>query len=151
MYQKLYEEATQSPVLSREIIDTLLNSMQYSSISFINWSVEVLQVVKIRLDRGDKITDEVSKEVYTVKSFQEFVKKNFSSYIYSQVYAPAKDKEKIYFRLSPCDDGYTLVKMIATGVVYVNDTKTNTYRPFISENGKYCRYETKEGKIVEIK
>ena len=79
MYQKLYDEATQAPVLSRQIIDTLLNSMEYSSISFINWSVEVLQVIKIRLDRGDKITDEVSKEVYTVKSFQEFVKKNFSS------------------------------------------------------------------------
>lgn len=173
MYQKLYDEATQTSVLSREMIDTLLNSMQYSSISFINWSVEVLQVIKIRLDRGDKITDGVSKEVYTVKSFQEFVKKNFSSYIYSQVYAPEKEKEKIYFHLAPCDGGYNLVmaksndekvyewisslntrfalvKMIATGVVYVKDTKTNTYQPFISENGKYCRYETKEGKIVEI-
>ena len=173
MYQKLYDEATQAPVLSRQIIDTLLNSMEYSSISFINWSVEVLQVIKIRLDRGDKITDEVSKEVYTVKSFQEFVKKNFSSYIYSQVYAPAKDKEKIYFRLSPCEGGYNLVmaksnddkvyewisslntrfalvRMIATGVVYVKDTKSCTYRPFISENGKYCRYEMNEGKITEI-
>lgn len=173
MYQKLYDEATQAPVLSRQMIDTLLNSMQYSSISFINWSVEVLQVIKIRLDRGDKITDEVSKEVYTAKSFQEFVKKNFSSYIYSQVYAPEKEKEKIYFHLAPCDGGYNLVmaksndekvyewisslntrfalvKMIATGVVYVKDTKTNTYQPFISENGKYCRYETKEGKIVEM-
>ena len=173
MYQKLYDEATQTPVLTRQMIDTLLNSMEYSSISFINWSIEVLQVFKIRLDRGDKITDEVSKETYTVKSFQQFVKKNFSSYIYSQVYAPAKDKEKIYFRLNPSENGYnlvmaksndekvyewisslnnrfSLVRMIATGVVYVKDVKKDIYHPFISENGKYCRYETKEGKIVEI-
>ena len=96
MYQKLYDEATQAPVLSRQIIDTLLNSMEYSSISFINWSIDVLKILKTRIDRGDKITDAVSKIVYDKKSFQAFVKKNFSSYIFSQVYADPKKAEKVY-------------------------------------------------------
>ena len=40
--------------------------------------------------------------------------------------------------------------MIATDVVYIKDMKNNSYAPFISENGKYCRYCKKEGKILEI-
>lgn len=63
--------------------------------------------------------------------------------------------EKIYFSLKACDGGYSLlaadsdsektyawisslskrfslVEMIATGVVYVKDTRTDTYQPFIS-------------------
>ena len=60
--------------------------MDYASISFISWAVDILKVLKIRIDRGDKITDAVSGEVYTRRSFQKFVKTNFSSYIFSQVY-----------------------------------------------------------------
>ena len=173
MYQKLYEEATQSPVLSREIIDTLLNSMQYSSISFINWSIDVLKILKTRIDRGDKITDAVSKIVYDKKSFQAFVKKNFSSYIFSQVYADPKKAEKVYFHLEACEGGYdlimassskektfswisslserfSLVEMIATGIVYLKDNQTNTYTPFISAKGKYCNYDKASGNILEV-
>ena len=173
MNQELYDEATHSSLLSRKLIDTLLDSMEYSSISFINWTVEVLHIIKTRLERGDSITDEISKKRYSTKSFQDFVRKNFSSYIYQQVYTPSKQKERIYFHLSACEDGYnlimtetnnaktyewisslssrfSLVKMIATGIVYIKDAKSNTYQPFISEHGKYCRYDTENGKIVEI-
>ena len=58
--------------------------------------------------------------------------------------------EKVYEWISSLNTRFALVRMIATGVVYVKDTKSCTYRPFISENGKYCRYETNEGKITEI-
>ena len=81
--------------------------------------------------------------------------------------------EKIYFTLTPCEDGYSLlmadsgdnktytwissiskrfslVQMIATGIVYIKDTRTDTYQPFISGNGKYCRYDKERGIIVEI-
>ena len=51
MNQELYEEAVRSDVLSKKLIDQLLESMSYSSISFINWTVEVLSVIKTRLDR----------------------------------------------------------------------------------------------------
>lgn len=75
-----------SNVLTKKLIDQLQESMTYSSISFINWTIEVLTIIKNRLERGDRISDEVSGEVYTIHSFQKFVKANFSSYITSQVF-----------------------------------------------------------------
>ena len=120
-----------------------------------------------------RLDDEVSGEVYTTKTFQKFVKENFSSYITSQVFKEIVKPEKIYFSLKACDGGYSLlaadsdsektyawisslskrfslVEMIATGVVYVKDTRTDTYQPFISANGKYCHYDKEKGILVEI-
>ena len=171
--QQLYEEATHSSTLSKQLIDSLLESMEYSSISFINWTVDVLRIIKTRLDRGDSIVDEVSHEQYTAKTFRSFVKKNFSSYIFSQIYAAPGSAEKVYFQLEACEGGYnlvmaptanektyewisslserfSLVKMAATGIVYIKDIRNNSYSPFISENGQYCRYETSTGRILEI-
>ncbi|MDO5362059.1 MAG: hypothetical protein Q4F03_05355 [Eubacteriales bacterium] len=173
MNEELYNEAVRSGVLSRQLIEHLLESMEYSSISFINWTIEVLKVIKTRLDRGDRITDEVSGITYNAKTFRAFVEKNFSSYIVSQVFAAPNKAEKVYFTLEPCENGYnllmanssknktyewisslserfSLVQMIATGIVYVKDIKTNTYQPFISGNGKYCRYDKDAGKIIEL-
>ena len=173
MKNQLFEEAKRSDTLSKELISNLLESMEYSSISFINWTIDVLKILKTRIDRGDKITDAVSKVVYDKKSFQAFVKKNFSSYIFSQVFADPKKAEKVYFHLESCDGGYNLIKspssqeetnrwisslserfslveMIATGVLYVKDNRKDTYMPFISEHGKYCRYDQKTGKILEL-
>ena len=45
MNQELYNEAVRSNILSRRLIEQLLESMNYSSISFINWTVEVLKAV----------------------------------------------------------------------------------------------------------
>ena len=173
MNEELFNEATKSNVLTKKLIDQLLESMTYSSISFINWTIEVLSLIKARIQRGDRITDEVSGEVYTLYSFQEFVEKNFSSYIASQVFKETATPEKIYFTLTPCKEGYnlvaassdsnktyswisslskrfSLVEMIATGIVYIKDIKSDTYQPFISSNGKYCRYDKENGRIVEI-
>lgn len=174
MNHELYEEAVHSDVLSEKLISQLLESMEYSSISFINWSIEVLKLIRVRIERGDKIKDEVSGEIYTKKSFHNFVKKHFSSYIESQVFADPAKAEKIYFSLEPCKNGeynlimaesshkkiyewisslnerFSLVQMIATGIVYVKDIRSNTYQPFISENGKYCRYNKETGHIVEV-
>ncbi|MDO4340978.1 MAG: hypothetical protein Q4C91_23330 [Eubacteriales bacterium] len=173
MNQELYNEATHSSVLSKRLISELMESMEYSSISFINWTIDVLRVIKTRLDRGDKITDEVSGITYTAGTFHNFVKENFSSYIESQVFADPKKAEKVYFSLEACEGGYnlimadssknktyewisslserfSLVQMIATGIVYVKDVKTNTYQPFISGNGKYCRYDKEAGRITEV-
>ena len=124
MNEELFNEAAKSNVLTKKLIDQLQESMTYSSISFINWTIEVLTLIKNRLERGDRITDEVSGEVYTTKTFQKFVKENFSSYITSQVFREI--------------------------VVYVKDTRTDTYQPFISANGKYCHYDKEKGILVEI-
>ena len=168
MNEELFNEAAKSNVLTKKLIDQLQESMTYSSISFINWTIEVLTLIKNRLERGDRITDEVSGEVYTTQTFQ-----NFSSYITSQVFKEIVKPEKIYFSLKACDGGYSLlaadsdsektyawisslskrfslVEMIATGVVYVKDTRTDTYQPFISANGKYCHYDKEKGILVEI-
>ena len=59
MNEELFNEATKSNVLTKKLIDQLLESMTYSSISFINWTIETLSLIKARLQRGDRITDEV--------------------------------------------------------------------------------------------
>ncbi|OUO73985.1 hypothetical protein B5F53_19090 [Blautia sp. An249] len=174
MNQELYNEAVRSDILSKKLISQLLECMEYSSISFINWTIEVLKVIKTRIDRGDKITDEVSGITYNTRTFRKFVKDNFSSYIESQVFSGSNKGEKVYFSLEACEGGYnllmadssknktyrwisslserfSLVEMIATGIVYIKDVKTNTYQPFISGNGKYCRYDKETGHILELK
>ena len=40
MNKELYDEAIRSNILSRKLIEQLMESMNYSSISFINWTVE---------------------------------------------------------------------------------------------------------------
>lgn len=173
MREQLLAEAKNSNILSKELISNLLESMDYISASFLDWSIEVLQVLRLRVERGDKIQDAVSGITYDKKSFRKFVKDNFSSYIFSQVFEAPGKAEKAYFELKSCEGGYNLVmastskektyqwisslserfsivKMIATGIVYIKDMKNNSYTPFISENGKYCRYSEKEGKILEL-
>ena len=76
MNHELYEEAIHSDVLSEKLISQLLESMEYSSISFINWSIEVLKLIRVRIERGDKIKDEVSGNLYK-KKLSRFCKKTF--------------------------------------------------------------------------
>lgn len=58
MNEELFNEASRSNVLSKKLVDQLQESMSYSSISFINWTIEVLKLLKARIERGDKLTDE---------------------------------------------------------------------------------------------
>ena len=174
MNRELYDEAIRSNILSRKLIEQLMESMNYSSISFINWTVEVLKIIKTRLERGDKITDEVSGITYDIKSFRNFVSTNFSSYITSQVFDAPDKAEKVYFSLEATEDGhaynmvmasssknktykwisslserFSLVEMIATGIVYLKDNRTDTYQPFISGNGKYCIIQNKQPSLSQ--
>lgn len=172
MNNTLFEQAKYDDILSKELISFLLETMEYNSLSFINDAVSILKVLKIRIERGDKITDAVSRKVYTLEEFKAFVHEHFSAYIYEQVFSQSKREEKSYFKLKSCEGGYelilddkdnkvyrwisslnekfSLVYMIATNVVYVKNIRTRNYSPFISENGKYCRYDETIGKIVEI-
>lgn len=173
MNEELFNEASKSNVLSKKLIDQLQESMNYSSISFINWTIEVLKLLKARIERGDKITDEVSGVTYDLITFHKFVEENFSTYITGQVFNTSIRAQKVYFSLEACPGGYnlimaddgnqktyrwisslskrfSLVEMIATGIVYIKDTRTDTYQPFISENGKYCKYNKDLGKLIEL-
>mgnify|MGYP003232753859 CR=1 FL=1 len=68
MNEELFNEATKSNVLTKKLIDQLLESMTYSSISFINWTIETLSLIKARLQRGDRITDAERFIPYTLSS-----------------------------------------------------------------------------------
>ena len=46
MNQEMYEEAVRSNILSRQLIEELLNSLDYTGISFINSTIEVLKVIR---------------------------------------------------------------------------------------------------------
>ena len=81
MNEELFNEASRSNVLSKKLIDQLQESMSYSSISFINWTIEVLKLLKARIERGDKLTDETTGVTYDLQSFRKFVEDNFSDYI----------------------------------------------------------------------
>ena len=41
MNEELFNEASKSNILSKQLVDQLQESMTYSSISFINWTIEV--------------------------------------------------------------------------------------------------------------
>ena len=58
--------------------------------------------------------------------------------------------QKTYRWISSLSKRFSLVEMIATGIVYVKDNRTDTYQPFISENGKYCKYNKDLGKLTEL-
>ena len=115
MNEELFNEASKSNILSKQLVDQLQESMTYSSISFINWTIEVLKLLKARIERGDKIKDETTGVIYDLYTFRQFVENNF-----------------------------------ATGIVYIKDTRTDTSQPFISENGKYCKYNKDLGKLTEL-
>ncbi|MDY2937158.1 MAG: hypothetical protein SOT28_02420 [Fusicatenibacter sp.] len=176
MEQQLYDEALRQDTITDELISQLKDRMEYGSISFLNDTITVLTTFRKRLQRGDEIRLQRTGEKLTEKSFQDFVKREFSSYILSEVFKSdgKPGKEKAYFRLEACEDGYnlvlrkdgkektyewisslsekfSLVYMIATGVVYIKDVRTGIYTPFISENGRYCRYDRDNGKIMEIR
>lgn len=57
MNNQLFEQAKNDDILSKELISFLLETMEYNRLSFINDAVEILKVLKIRIERGDKITD----------------------------------------------------------------------------------------------
>lgn len=175
MDQRLYEEALHSGVLSGKLVDTLKEGLNYSSISFINDTIDVLKTIRKRIDRGDTIVWEEGGSKLNAKSFQGFVRDNFSTYINSEVFAAEgrPGKEKVYFRLEACEGGYSLilnedgkaktyewisslsekfslVYMISTGIVYVKDVRRGVYSPFLSEHGRYCRYDKELGKLLEV-
>ena len=173
-YQSIYEDATKSDVLSKELISALLETQDYNNYHFINWAIKTLSIIKIRIERGDKITDAVSGIVYDQESFKAFVEKNFSNVIVQDVYKKTRGTKKYYFQIEKCGEGeyhmvlaedgkqktfewisslsekFSLVYMISTGIVYIKNIKQGTYNAFLSENGKNCRYNPETGKIYEV-
>ena len=82
MNEELFNEASKSNILSKQLVNQLQESMTYSSISFINWTIEVLKLLKARIERGDKIKDETTGVIYghvlgkSKEELEELKKKN---------------------------------------------------------------------------
>ena len=102
MNEELFNEASKSNILSKQLVDQLQESMAYSSISFINWTIEVLKLLKARIERGDKIKDETTGVIYDLYTFRQFVETNFSTYITGQVFNTSIRSQKVYFTLEAC-------------------------------------------------
>ena len=109
MNEELFNEASKSNILSKQLVDQLQESMTYSSISFINWTIEVLKLLKARIERGDKIKNETTGVIYDLYTFRQFVENNFSTYITGQVFNTSIRSQKIYFTLEACPGGYNLL------------------------------------------
>ena len=120
MNEELFNEAAKSNVLTKKLIDQLQESMTYSSISFINWTIEVLKLLKARIERGDKIKNETTGVIYDLYTFRQFVENNFSTYITGQVFNTSIRSQKIYFTLEACPGGYNLL-MADSGNKYNKD------------------------------
>ena len=82
MTNELYEQAKESSSFSAEISNIIMESLEYSSISFLNQAVEILQIFRTRIERGDKIVNEADGTVFTLKSYKKFVQNTFSDYIF---------------------------------------------------------------------
>lgn len=126
MNNQLFEQAKMMIFCQRNWF-LFFETMEYNRLSFINDAVEILKVLKIRIERGDKITDAVSHRIYNLPDFKNFVREHFSSYIYSQVFTALKD-EKSYFSLEPCEGGYELV---------LSDKDQKVYKWISSLNEKF--------------
>ena len=123
MNRELYDEAIRSNILSRKLIEQLMESMNYSSISFINWTVEVLKIIKTRLERGDKITDEVSGITYDMKSFRKFCRApTFLPILQVRSLMLLIRQRKYIFLWKPAEDGH------AYNMVMANSSKNKTYK-----------------------
>ena len=150
MNEELFNEASRSNVLSKKLVDQLQESMSYSSISFINWTIEVLKLLKARIERGDKLTDETTGVTYvSFRAQKVYFSLEACPGGYNLIMAD-DGNQKTYRWISSLSKRFSLVEMIATGIVYVKDNRTDTYQPFISENGKYCKYNKDTGMIVEL-
>lgn len=172
MNEELFNEASKSNILSKQLVDQLQESMTYSSISFINWTIEVLKLLKARIERGDKIKDETTGVIYDLYTFRQFVETNFSTYITGQVFNTSIRSQKIYFTLESCPAATTFswqtpatknlpldLQLKQTLLPGRNDRHRNRLRQrqpyrhlpaFISENGKYCKYNKDLGKLTEL-
>ena len=99
--------------------------------------------------KKDKTEKETKEKVEIVKPEKIYFSLKACDGGYSLLAADS-DSEKTYAWISSLSKRFSLVEMIATGVVYVKDTRTDTYQPFISANGKYCHYDKEKGILVEI-
>lgn len=160
-------------VLRKEDIKDLTECTGYNSMGTLNWVIDMLQILKERIQLGNKIKNELSGEYFTEKSFQEFVYDTFCEYVAKGVFKDKILKGKVYFNIknsepgldlvytgnvsnklfkwiADIDDEYCLMQLIPTSVVYIRNNKTKTMTPFLSEKNSCYIYDEKDGKIKEV-
>lgn len=81
----LYDSVTNDRVLSSTIEDFLITEGVKGPTVTISMVIELLKIIRGRLELGQEITMEKTGTVLTSENFAEYLKAHFSEYIYSEV------------------------------------------------------------------
>ena len=81
----LYDSVTNDRVLSSTIEDFLITEGVKGPTVTISMVIELLKIIRGRLELGQEITMEKTGTVLTSENFAEYLKAYFSEYIYSEV------------------------------------------------------------------
>lgn len=81
----LYDSVTNDRVLSSTIEDFLITEAVNGPTVTISMVIELLKIVRGRLDLGQEITMEKTGTVLTAENFPEYLNANFSEYIHDEV------------------------------------------------------------------
>lgn len=145
----------------------------YGSMGCLSMVVGMLLSLQERIKRGDVITNEEGKEVFTEKSFKKYVESHFSLYVTKELYKETRLLKNVYFKLDNTDNGldvvynedrpqklfkwicdsdevYSLVYLRFNHVVYIQNRKTQNVELLYSEHNNCYIYDESDGKIKEI-
>lgn len=166
----LMDFACRTDVITDEYITSLQECTQYNSMGTLNWVVSVLKVIRSRIESKQHISYNGNK--LTLETFQELIEKNFSVYIVRGLFVPKHIFKKVYFKLENTEQGMdlvytgeeenelfkpiadlnateTLVRIVPTNVVYIQNKKTGEIVPFLTEHNSCYVYDENDGKIKE--
>ena len=145
----------------------------YGSMGCLSMVVKMLLTLQERIKRGDIITHEEGKEVFTERSFKKYVESHFSAYVIKELYKETRLLKDVYFKLNNTEQGldviykegrpqklfkwicnidetYSLVYLRFNHVVYVQNRRTQDLELLYSEHNNCYIYDEEDGKIKEV-
>lgn len=168
----ILEFSKRSDIITEEFLKNLQECTTYGSIGTLNWVIDVLQILKERIENGQKIKLEKNNEYLTIEILKKIIGEYFVDYIVKGVFKTTILKNKVYFKLENTKEGMDLVytgdtpnklfkwiadlneeqclmRLLPTNVVYIRNNKNNTYIPFLTEHNSCYVYDKNDGKIKE--
>lgn len=175
-YNELMESSKRCEVFDEKFLDELIECCSYGSIGTLNWVIDVLQIIKERVENGQKIKYEIEDEgsiFLDLDSLKILITQYFPDYVLKGVFTKVNLKNKVFFKLENTSEGMDLVytgnsenklfkwiadinkeqclmRILPTNVVYIRNNRNNTYTPFVTEHNSSYIYDETDGKIKEI-
>lgn len=167
---EMIEFTKRSDEISKDFLNELIECTNYKSMGTLNYIIDVLEILRDRIENGQKIKFDDS--YLTTSNFKNLVEENFPTYVLKGVFSKVNLKHKVFFKLENTNEGMDLVytgdeenklfkwiadlnneqclmRLLPTNVVYIRNNKNNTYIPFVSEHNSCYVYDEKDGKIKE--